>query len=493
MPDCLCFSIRFLQPLVHGRSDGDKPEWPPSPLRFFQALVAAAAARSNERERIESPVPALRWLQGLPSPEIVACASVASEVPTQFYVPDNSADLLVPSWKRGETDKGPRRTEKVVLPVHLDGEAIYYLFRSSNIASNNLEVIKSAARSITHLGWGIDMVVADAELISEAEARQLAGERWQVAQSGDVALRVPIAGTLDDLMRKHEAFLDRLSDEGFKPVPPLREFAVRHYRRSTEPETRPYCVFTILKPDASGNRAFNTARRTRDVAAWIRHAVAEVCQPADWPDFLSFVHGHGSDGQPNRSENSSHRFQYLPLPTINSHLHRVESIRRVMVVAPAGCQDRIDFIRRRLLGHSLKWDDDEMGVLNVQTGRDWVRDQYTGKATTWTSVTPVILDGYDDRNAAKTEKLLCKAMANAGITAEIERLEWQPFGFVPGVEPARSFARPEKLHGTMLHIRLQLKRLISGPFAIGAGRYRGFGLMAMVSESSIGGRDVGHG
>lgn len=477
MPDYLRFTIRFLQPLVHGRCDGDQPEWPPSPLRFFQALVAAAAARSNERERIESPIAALRWLQELPNPEIVACAAVASEIPTQFYVPDNTADLLVPSWKRGETDKSPKRTEKVVLPTHLDGEAVCYLFRSSNADPRDLDVLKSAARSITHLGWGIDTVAADLEVISEAEAQQLSGERWQVALSGGVALRVPTAGTLDDLMRKHEDFLNRLTDEGFKPVPPLREFAVRHYRRSTDPEPRPYCVFTILKPDASGNRAFNTARRTRDVAAWIRHAVAEVCQPAGWPDFLPFVHGHGSDGQPNRSENSSHRFQYLPLPTINSHLLCVESIRRVMVVAPPGCQDRIDFIRRRLLGHALKWRDEEIGLLNVQLGRDWVRDQYTGAATTWTTVTPVILDGYNDRNAAKTEKLLRKALANAGITAEIEGLDWQPYGFIAGVEPARAFVRPEKLHGTMLHVRLQLTQSIPGPLAIGAGRYRGFGLM----------------
>ncbi|MDP1559923.1 MAG: type I-U CRISPR-associated protein Csb2, partial [Pirellulaceae bacterium] len=467
-----------LQPLVHGRCDGDEPEWPPSPLRFFQALVAAAAARSNERERIESAVPALRWLQELPSPEIVACAGVASEVPTQFYVPDNTADLLVPSWKRGETAKGPKRTEKVVLPTHLDGEAVHYLFRSSNADLRNLDVLKSAARSITHLGWGIDMVAADAEVISEAEAQRLSGERWQVARSGGVALRVPRAGTLDDLMRKHDDFLNRLTDEGFKPVPPLREFTVRHYRRSTDPEPRPNCVFTILKPDASGNRAFSTARRTRDVAAWIRHAVAEVCQPAGWPDFLPFVHGHGADGQPNRSENSCHRFQYLPLPTINSHLHRVESIRRVMVAAPPGCQDRIDFIRRRLLGHALKWRDDEIGVLNVQLGKDWVSEQYTGLSTSWTSVTPVILDGYDDRNAAKTEKLLRKALANAGITNECE-FDWQPFGFIAGVEPARAFVRPEKLHGTMLHVRLRFQHEVPGPLAIGAGRYRGFGLMVM--------------
>lgn len=481
MPDCLCFTIRFLQPLVHGRGDGDEPEWPPSPLRLFQALVAAAAARSNERARLESPVPALRWLQELPSPEIVACPAVASTVPTQFYVPDNTADLQVPAWKRGETDKGTKRTEKVVLPAHLAGDAVHYLFRVSSVDARLLDILASAARSITHVGWGIDMVAADAALISHAEARQLPGNRWQVARSGGVALRVPTSGTLDDLMRKHADFLNRLTDEGFKPVPPLREFAVRHYRRSTDPEPRPHCVFTILKPDAAGYRTFNTARRTRDVAAWIRHAVSGVCEQAGWKDFAEFVHGHTGDGQPNRNADSHLRSQYLPLPTINHALGRVETIRRVLIAAPPGYGERIDFIRRRLMGCELKSEDPDsrkrtVGVLNLLTGRDWVRDQYLEPSSTWSTVTPVILDGYNDRSVSKTCKLIQRALHNAGIMQPVE-FEWQAFGYRAGVEPVQAFVRPRELHGTMVHLRVRLTSPLPGPLALGAGRYRGFGLL----------------
>ena len=476
MPDYLRLSVRFLQPISHGRGDGDAPEWPPSPLRVFQALVAAAAAHWNERLALKHAVPALRWLQDQQVPEIVACSGTASIVPTQFYVPDNTAELLVPSWKRGQVDKVPKRTEKVVIPTHLNGEAVHYLFPIKTNNHPHVEVLKSAARSITHLGWGIDMVVAESDFISEADANKLPGERWRVAKSGGVLLRVPKPGTLEDLMRKHNDFLNRLAEDGFKPVPPLREFAVRNYRRITDVEPRPHCVFTILKPDASGNRAFNTAGRTRDIAAWVRHAVAEVCK--DWPDIASFVHGHGTDGMKNTSVDSNQRFQYLPLPTINSHLKRVESIRRVMVVAPVGSNDRIEFIRKRLLGHELIWGDEVFGILNLQPGKDWVRDQYTGSATNWSSVTPVILDGFDDKNAAKTQKLIRKTLTNAGIGNQVE-FEWQQFGFRSGVEPARAFSRPENLNGTMVHVRLRFMHQVRGPIAIGAGRYRGFGLMAI--------------
>jgi CRISPR-associated protein Csb2 len=89
----------------------------------------------------------------------------------------------------------------------------------------------------------------------------------------------------------------------------------------------------------------------------------------------------------------------------------------------------------------------------------------------------VILGHYDDRNAAKAEKLLRKALTHAGIIAETIELDWQPFGFIAGVEPVRAFLRPKELHGTIIHVRLRFAHRRFGPLAIGAGRYRGFGLM----------------
>jgi CRISPR-associated protein Csb2 len=479
MADFLRISVRYLQPLAHGRASGGEPEWPPSPLRLFQAIVASAAAKYNERDQLESTLPALRWLESCPLESIVACNVEVSQAPAQFYVPDNSADLLVPAWKRGEANVTPKRTEKVVRPVHLDGDAVHFDYRLPHNDCPHFDVIRTCARSITHLGWGIDVVVADAKLVNVQDPDNLQGERWRIAQSGGVALRIHTSGTLDDLMRKHNDSLNRLTEEGFHPVPPLRRFEIRRFRRECDDEIRPFCVFQILKPDASGVRAFNASTRTRDVAAWIRHAVADVCQ--HWSDLSSFVHGHGPSGGSNQLPNSSHRFQYLPLPTINSALNRVESIRRVMVVAPLGFQDRIDFIRRRLLGHELNWQSEVVGVLNLLSGRDYVRDQYLGPSEIWSTVTPVILDGFDDHNAAKTEKLLRKALFNAGLVRRVDfediEMDWSPFGFRSGVDSAKQFIRPEKLNGTMLHVRLRFARPKNGPIAIGAGRYRGFGLM----------------
>lgn len=479
MPDLLCISVRYLHPLSHGRQSNGKPEWPPSPLRLFQAIVAAASAKCNERTRMEKAIPALLWLENCEIDHIVACEAIESKSPTQFYVPDNSSDLLVPAFKRGEFTAGPKRSEKVVRPVHLDGNEVHFVYRLPDSTCPHLELIRDAVRSITHVGWGIDVVVADAKLLSKDDVTRLEGTRWATSNSGGVALRVPKSGTLDDLVRKHNDSLHRVTGTDFHPVPPLRNYRVERFRRDSDLDSRPYCVFQILKTDASGYRAFTTSTRTRDVAAWIRHAVGEVCK--DWADVASFVHGHGANGGPNGSPKSSIRFQYLPLPTINSALNRVESIRRVMIVAPVGFQDRIDFIRRRLLGHELRWNGGVVGILNILAGRDFVLNQYTKSHRIWTSVTPVILDGFDDRNPVKTEKLLRKALLNAGVVNQIDfeniELDWSPFGFRSGVEPVRAFSRPEKLNGTMIHLRLTFNEPRIGPIAIGAGRYRGFGLM----------------
>jgi CRISPR-associated protein Csb2 len=195
-------------------------------------------------------------------------------------VPNNVADLVAGAWARGTLDASiaDHRVEKDIRPTHLSGKAVHYLFALSDDGSPHMSVLTAAARSVTHLGWGVDMVAANATVLSDDEAARLSGERWQPVEgaSGN-GLRVPIEGTLNDLVHKHEAFLKRLSDDGFKPVPSLSAFRVVSYRRASEPPRRPFAAFSILTPDASGNRAFDTVRRARDVAAWVRYATG-TCQ-----------------------------------------------------------------------------------------------------------------------------------------------------------------------------------------------------------------------
>src|SRR5262249_43582111 len=156
---------------------------------------------------------------------------------------------------------------------------------------------------------------ANADVISEADAVKLPGHRWRVVETDGVPLRVPKAGTLDDLIRKHKAFLGRLSKDGFQPVPPLSCFDVVRFYSPTvsgvSTRVRPVAAFEIHrtiedqeKHENAGKsrfRPFHHVRRVATVAGMVRNATATVAERIGWnrADITSRVlgHGDGNNGQ----------------------------------------------------------------------------------------------------------------------------------------------------------------------------------------------------
>jgi CRISPR-associated protein Csb2 len=476
---------------------------------LFQASVCAATARWRDNEFKEHARPALQWIETI-QPSIVTPTVSDDSCGFRMYVPNNSGDLMTAAWARGDSDASMAkfRVEKDVRPTRMHNDTVHFLYPLANGECPHFDVLQTAARSITHLGWGVDMVAGNATIISEEDATKLPGERWLPADGPtDRNLRVPIRGTLRNLLDKHQAFLNRLSKDGFRTVPPLGVFDVVGYRRATDALPRRWAAFAILKPDLNGNRAFGTARRCRDVAAWVRNATGIACDGWPFGNVASFVHGHDStnDTMPLKGKTADDRFMYLPLPTlIPAPLNRVESIRRVLVATPAKFADRLDFARKRLPGQELidEKTGEVVGMLNLLPTNDWVLKQYTETSRTWSTVTPVVLPGYDDpdhlrrrlrtnENAevqsrllaqldSRVDGLLRKALRQAGFSSEMAesaQLEWRNVGFRAGVDLARRYCRPENLgRFPAYHVRVRFSNPIRGPIAIGAGRYRGFGL-----------------
>ncbi len=486
-----CVTVRFLQPYCHGRGDDGDAEWPPSPMRAFQALIAAAAARWNERTRLEYAAPALRWLECQRAPTIVAALGVPSDVKYRLYVPDNVGDKVARSWARGgEANVAEFRTEKDVHPTHLFGEAVHYLFPLSESDAQfetHRNTLIDAARSITHLGWGVDMVAGNAAVLSEEDAAKLSGERWQpVGHSSATGHRVPISGTLDDLIKKHQAFLTRLSRDGFKPVPPLSVFRVVGYRRATDVASHPYVAFRLLHP-VEDRSAWFSATHGNCVAAMMRHATANAAaqEPLDWVD--SYVHGHRSEG-----EDAKPRFSYLPLPTIErrGETGRVlGGIRRVILAELIeSSKSYLTWARQMLPGQFLTDEnsEDRGAMLAPLSESDWVLRQYTQMSDTWATVTPIVLPGSDEGKFAKGEKLFLKALRHAGYSSDaLAELEFRNVSFWPGGDLALRFHRPEYLrrgHWSVYHMRLRWRQPIRGPLALGAGRHCGLGIFARMNE-----------
>lgn len=146
-------------------------------------------------------------------------------------------------------------------------------------------------------------------------------------------------------------------------------------------------------------------------------------------------------------------------------------------------------------------------LLTILPGSDRVLQQYVDEAKTWSTVTPVILPGYDDpdhlrrklkggrdaetqkrylaRLDARMAELLRKAFRQAGFSSELldhaeTQLDWRPVGFRAGVDSASRYLPPENLnHAPRIHVRIRFPIPVRGPIVIGSGRFRGFGLFAM--------------
>ncbi len=510
----LCFTFHFLQPYSHGRGDGDEPEWPPSPLRMLQALVAASAARWNERQRLDYAAPALTWLVERSPPTIIASDGTLSDTPYRLYVPDNVADKVAKAWAAGrEASVADYRTEKDVRPMHLPGgEAVHYLYPLPPEGCPHEQVLTAAARGVTHLGWGVDMVVADARVISQEEADKLPGHRWREVKHGGIPLRVPMPGTLADLIQKHEAFLRRLSADGFRPVPPLRVFRVIQYHSSTAraatAATHALAAFELhhtiedqeAHPGKSKFRPFHHVRRVATVAGMLRNTAAAVAERIGWDPatIASRVLGHG-DGD-NGQATSPDRLHFLPLPSITPN--GVSGIRRILVVGPPGFD--LAPLRRRLNGEELHDLHSKQAVAMLSgiptTDRNVM--PFLEPATTWSTVTPVILPGYDDpaklrtrRKApatvegqtqrlahlqARTLHLIWKAFLQAGWTSDAlagAEVEYRAVGWFRGLDLARNYDLPP-LRFPRYHLRIRFARPVQGPLAVGGGRWRGLGLFA---------------
>lgn len=313
---------------------------------------------------------------------------------------------------------------------------------------------------------------------------------------------MPAPGTLDALVRRHEAFLHRLDGGAFTPVPALTVFAVVGYRRSTDLPDRPFVAFELWQPadvlaslpaGKSKHRPFDPAAYAVTVAAMVRHCAAEAARSAGWKKerINSFIHGHSADGRDRlRGGADAVRFAYLPHPLLEQRRtpggRRVEhcgSIRRVLVVGPPGSAAEVDWAGRALSGRELvdQASGKPVALLTLISKRDSQLQGYLQPSSVWSTVTPVVLPGHDEGKPTKAEGLLRRAFVHAGVSPELlekASLEWRLVGFRPGVELSTRYQRPQQMLLPRLHVRVCWPEPIHGPLAVWAGRYRGLGLFA---------------
>ena len=456
----LCITVRWLDDRYHGKNADGGPEWPPSPLRLFQALLASAFRRFPGSDDF---LKSFCWLQNGFTPEpVIVAPPVQPGRPFTRFVPNNDSDV--------KFDRQDRLAAKAVRPtLLLDSSPIHYIWELAEpIAAEALHCateLCEIARSITTFGWGVDMATGSGSIASVEHVESLRGEHWLPNRDrGGVELRVPCQATLAALTDRHELFLSRLQNGCLSDVPPLDQSAFRvvGYSRATDPIQRPLAAFSILKTDFSGFRAFDTPRRSLTVAeGMLRCATKLAALSVRHKDFInSFILGHGEAQGNAHMTVGAHRFAYLPLPTIASRgddkARVVGSIRRALLTTFAeGYGNEIAWSRRALSGQMLIDENTHqpVAVLSTIPENERIVANYVQPSSTWATVTPVVLPGYDDpahyrrrlkhgveakeqrelmdKLYSRTDALLRRAITQAGLSQELAdhaHLEWRKAG-----------------------------------------------------------------
>ena len=509
MQQFLCISITFLLDRFHGRTLGDRaPEWPPSPLRLFQALVATAHRGRGEAALPHAEETALQWLESLCEhfPPTIVAKSSSQATPYVIAVPNNDLDAWARPLAAGRAPKkqpNELRTLKTVRPTAILDNPIeqaeanstvqfVWPIRGSEVAEDTepFVSIRRLARRIISVGWGLDLVAADARLLREREANAMRGTRWRPGTpiSDSPSDRpVPMKGTLNALRVRHNRWLGRVNSKSkqYDDVPPYVEFddavaprVLRAYEPGSVSTARPFAAFVLRPIDKDAGYVSFPAERAVCVAAMVRHAACDAAMadlendsvgnplPDAWRTnewSLRFVAGHGPEGAPKRrTKHDSHpRFSYLPLPSIN-HEHADGAIRRAILAEPFGGDGRSARWAAQRLNGAVLMDEARGPIARLEfvepddpefrrVFRLYAAHKNSERNTVWTSVTPVILPRHpksklkerdnllrcglaQDESDAKAlaldhdrEKILVDCLRDAGIDfAAVESLESRP-------------------------------------------------------------------
>jgi len=444
------------------------------------------------------------------APLIIAAEAVESVVGYRLSVPHNAMDLVGKQWSRGdEGSAAEHRTMKNVRPSRLPDDAVvHYVWQLDGDEAMTAALI-TATRGVVALGWGVDLVVGDGVVVDGTQLAKLAAplKTWEPRSDGRKELRAPMKNTLDALERRHTAFVSRTSfaDPTLRPPPPLSTFTINKYARTDQPHTVDIAGFTLMRVESDSFRAFDTARRGMVVAGMLRHAVRTAAERAGWDEahVCASVLGHGNGDEA--------RLLLVPVPSIEPRgagAETVGAVRRVMVFSTDVRSTDTAWAERVLGGMDLI--DEKTGevqaVLAATSSGDRVLKRYVSEATTWATVTPVVLPGHDDpgglreklrkakgeeqrllleRLAKRREALVRKSLRHAGLGDDLAfsaQIEVREAGFIAGVDMASRYAVPSHLtNSPRVHVKLTWPMTVAGPLCIGRGRFSGLGLFVTVS------------
>ena len=496
MSRSVLITVRMYEGRFHGTGD-----WPPSPARLFQAIVAGVASRGLGAEETN----ALEWLESCGYP-VIASPPMQNGQTVKNYVPNNDLDAAGGDPRR----TGEIRTLKIITPRMFDPQIPFlYLWELGDCDEHYAHAICAFAELLYQFGRGVDLAWAWGEVLDtptiEDRLSNYPGFVYRPSPGGSAhMLACPQRGSLNSLKVRYAASCQRFKSHGRGKAakqlfsqPPKPRFVQIAYE---SPPSRQ--VYELRAGTSAAAFAVWPLVRASRLVVTLRDAAVERLRIAT-PDRSSEIErvliGRKADGSNDCP--SSLRVKVVPLPSIGFH-YADRGIRRVLVEVPAGCPVRPDDVHWAFSGLEII---PGLGVerLVITPTDDESMLSHYGAAeelcSVWRTVTPVALPELASRRRIDPAQVLAEAKAGferaeeqkraagaiiealrfAGIRTWVETIRVQREPFDSKGERVEAFASETRFPKERLwHAEITFSEPIVGPLVIGDGRFLGLGLMS---------------
>ena len=496
MSNILLISVRFHEDRYHGTND-----WPPSPARLFQSLIAGAGLQGPlQKDQME----ALEWLETM-QPPIMAAPTIHKGQPVGNFVPNNDLDAVGGDPRR----IGSIRAKKEIRPLLFDAEQpLLYAWTLGGESNKGkfVNVLCQLAEKIYQLGRGVDLAWAWAEIIDKIElASRLdnyAGtvHRPSLAGTGN-PMSCPISGSFASLEKRHHAKvsrfevvkIDRAVSQNFRRLPKPKFQSVAY---DSPPSRRLFDLRSGIELEQF--QAWNLERASlliqsiRD-AAFKKLTAAFPAKAAQLEHWLIGRNANGSNGG-----KADERIRLIPLASIG-HAQADHSIRRVFIESPANCPIRADDLFWAFNGVELG-EETDLSRLSTSEDGSFLRHYGVGHAATeWQTITPAVLPESAKRRRIEPSRRLAEAkdaserareqgqaraavitaLRHAGLNLNVLDIVVQREPFQSHGARAEAFALGTRFAKERLwHVAITFAEPIQGPLVLGDGRFLGLGVFA---------------
>lgn len=495
----LAIHIRLHDGRFHGAGD-----WPPSPARLYQALVAGVG--------LSGPIPdstqrAFQWLESLSAPEIIVPHHRTTTGYTN-YVPNNDLDA-----KKGDPKRiGGIRTGKTICARLFDDTLpLHYIWQIPDPQESEPHgsAIIAIADRLYQFGRGVDMAWAVGEVLDEdqmAALRELEGFIRFTPDSGStgLSLATPGSGSFQSLKDRYQAGARRFQIERSGrsiaqtfSQPPQARF------RSTSYNSPPSVLVLELRHNNADSAPYSALLESvAKLTSTIRDSALERLRsglPNRVHEIDRCLLGKNADG--SHQGTAKERITVLPLPSVG-HWNADMLIRRVAIIISPNCRISLRDIRWAFSNLKLHFPEAETVLLPTKDTKMLNHYRHNGASTTWRTITPVALPVSASRRRIPPENKLARAknaqekaseesqataavfqaLRHAGfkqtdaVVTRTQRVPFQAHG-----KRAEDFAPASRFPKQRLwHVEIQFSEPLEGPLILGDGRFSGLGLFAPV-------------